>query len=111
VSDRLDCDGQATRQQDASLAKGSEVLGATVPVGVLGVRGPATQSHSEDVRLAATTSPLDSIPAEINARLPAIKPTPSSGSPTGRAAAIDASAVRPCTATCSLLAGCTISRA
>ena len=56
------------------------------------------------------TSPLDSIPAEINARLPAIKPTPSFRTTNRPAAAIDTMVVRRCTAPCSLLSARTIRR-
>jgi hypothetical protein len=62
------------------------------------------------VRCSARTE-LDSIPAEINARLPAIRPTPSLRITNKLAAAIDASVIRRCTATCSLLWGSTIGRA
>jgi len=46
--DRLDRDDQSAGQQDASLAERSQVLRASVAVGVLGVRGLATQAHREE---------------------------------------------------------------
>jgi hypothetical protein len=53
---------------------------------------------TKNVRIAATTSPLDSTPAEISPRLPVINPVASFSATSSAAAAIDTSVVRAGTA-------------
>ncbi len=55
--------------------------------------------------MAAITSPLDSIPAEISPRLPCARPTPSLIATSSAATAIETSVVRRWTSACSSLGG------
>jgi hypothetical protein len=74
--DRLDCDDQPACEQDSGLAWRSKLSARTCPLGCSGSAGCLSSRTAKNVRVAAMTSPLDSIRAEINARLPVIRPTP-----------------------------------
>ena len=52
-----------------------------------------TEVQRKNVRIAATTSPLDSTPAEIRPRLPVAMPVPSLSTTRNAAAAIETRAV------------------
>ena len=85
---------EAAADEDRGLAERAEVLRAAVAVVVVLVAGRPPRRIARNVRMAAMTSPEDSIPAEIRPKLPVTMPVPSLSTTSTAAAAIETRAVR-----------------